>query len=111
MRQSEIKEILEDSLKEEKFLEFTSAILKALKMVGGTVAQYYMFKSLINSIMMDKKFTNQLADQIAKKLDVYRRKTADTQLNPTVPRTLKGYGNVDIINRLSPTQSKYRLTR
>ena len=111
MERAPIVKILENSVEDGKLLEFTSAILKALKMVGGTVAQYYMFKALINSIMMDKKFTNQLADQIAKKLDIYRRKTTDVMLNPTVPRTLKGYGNVDIINRLSPTQSKYRLTR
>lgn len=109
----DVQKILEDyATSKYKLQEFTSLILKALKAVGGTVATYYMFKMLINSILMDKKFTDQLSNQIAKRLDAHRKKNAEIMMNPTIPRAVKGYTPViDLSGRLPNAQSKYRAIR
>ena len=90
-----IEETIRDSLSEkEKFTELAGVLIKSLKTAGFTVAAYYIFKTLLQQILTDKKFLKNFSQSIADKLDYLNRKNADRLMNPNIPRALKGYGLV-----------------
>lgn len=99
IKSNQLNSIIEKSYKEKRPLnELAGVILNGLKAVGFSVAAYYIMQSIVKKIMMDKKFTDQLASQISAKMDVLQRKNMDRLLNPNVPKITKGYGTV-----LTPT--------
>lgn len=75
-----VKEFYDDKI---ELKEFTGGILKALKVVGGTVATYYLFKQLVYSILTDKKFVSNMSQKIADRLDYLEKRKIDKYLlNP-----------------------------
>lgn len=92
-------------------------VLKFFGKVGLTIAAYYVLKHIVKKILTDKdtikSWSSTLSTQIASKLDVMRRKDAMRQLDPNIPRAVKGYGVVDRVQYApsSGSQTPYRIIK
>jgi hypothetical protein len=52
---------------------------QALKIVGGTVATYYIFKSLIHGILTDDKFIAGFSKKVADRLEYLELRAAERE--------------------------------
>lgn len=84
MTSKEISAIVESCIREEikepeRLQEFSAGVVKALKIVGGTVATYYIFKSLIHGILTDDKFIVGFSKKVADRLEYLELRAAERE--------------------------------
>jgi hypothetical protein len=75
-----VEKIINDEINQpEKLQELSAGMIRSLKIVGGTVATYYIVKSMIHNILTDRKFIVDFSQKIADRLEYLEIKAAEKE--------------------------------